>query len=174
MTRPLLIAAIFGAFAAAPAAFAQTGAPPPCEGEIYRAFDFWLGEWEVTANGKRAGHNSITSAEKGCLIIERWTGAGGGTGQSYNYYDPGLEKWRQIWVAAGATIDYSGGLNENGEMVLEGEIAYRDGRTAPFRGTWTPQDDGTVRQHFQEYDPDKEEWADWFTGVYVKGEAPAN
>lgn len=173
MKRILMTAVAVGICGATSLSFAQSdNAPPPCQEEVYRAFDFWIGEWEVfNPEGKRAGHNSITSAEKGCLIIENWKSARGGSGQSYNYYDPGLEKWRQIWVSAGATIDYAGGLNEDGAMVLEGEIAYRDGRTAPFRGTWTLQEDGSVRQYFQEYDPDKEEWADWFTGIYKK--APA-
>lgn len=153
------------------AASAQTSdAPPPgCDAEIYRAFDFWAGEWEVfNTEGKRAGRNSISIEENGCLLVERWQGAGGGTGQSYNFYDPGMEKWRQVWVARGATIDYAGGLNEDGAMVLEGEIAYRNGRTAPFKGTWVLQDDGSVRQHFQQYNAETEKWDDWFIGIYRK------
>ena len=143
--------------------------PPPCQEDVYRAFDFWLGEWDVaTPDGQFAGVNVISEWEGGCLILEEWTGATGGTGQSYNFYDPGMEKWRQVWVSGFGTIDYSGGLNDDGEMVLEGEIAYRNGVTAPFRGVWTPNDDGTVTQSFQQYDADAEQWDDWFTGVYTR------
>jgi hypothetical protein len=53
-------------------------------------------------------------------------------------------------------------------MVLEGDIRYRDGRTAPFKGAWTKQADGSVRQHFEEYDPEKKTWGEWFTGIYRK------
>lgn len=148
----------------------ETASPPPppaCEEAIYRQLDFWAGDWEVfTPDGAKAGDNSITVEEKGCLLVERWTSAKGGTGQSYNYVDHEDGKWRQIWVSAGATIDYKGGLNDKGEMVLEGTIAYRNGKTAPFRGTWTPNADGSVKQYFQEYDPQKEVWNDWFTGLY--------
>jgi len=57
--------------------------------ERLRAFDFWLGEWDVhLANGQFAGTNTITSAEKGCVLIERWESATGGTGRSINYLDP--------------------------------------------------------------------------------------
>ncbi|MEZ5894905.1 MAG: hypothetical protein R3C40_06430 [Parvularculaceae bacterium] len=153
---------------------AQSAAPPPrpgCDAEIYRAFDFWVGEWEVfSPDGKRAGDNSITIEEDGCLLIERWRGAQGGTGQSYNFYDPGMEKWRQVWVARSGTIDYAGALNDDGAMVLEGEIANRNGKTAPFKGTWTLQDDGSVRQQFQQFNAETGHWDDWFIGIYKRAE----
>lgn len=170
------VAAIFASCASAPVGAQTTESsapqtPPSCDAEIYRAFDFWAGEWEVfNPEGKKAGDNTVTVEESGCLLVERWQGAGGGTGQSYNFYDPGMKKWRQVWVARGATIDYAGGLNEDGAMVLEGEIAYRDGRTAPFKGTWTLQDDGSVRQHFEQYNAETEKWDDWFVGIYRKKE----
>ena len=147
----------------------QQTPPPPCQEDVYRDFDFWLGTWDVTTpNGTPAGTNTISEQENGCLLLEEWTSVSGSTGQSYNFYDPGLEKWRQIWVSGGATIDYAGGLDENGAMALEGEISNRGGSTAPFRGTWTLQEDGSVKQHFQQYNPETEKWADWFIGIYRK------
>lgn len=143
--------------------------PPPCQEDVYRAFDFWLGTWDVTTpDGQPAGTNIISEQENGCLLLEEWTSVSGGTGQSYNFYDPGKKKWRQVWVSGGATIDYAGGLNDDGAMVLEGEISNRNGTTFPFRGTWTLQDDGSVKQHFVQYNPETEEWADWFIGIYKK------
>lgn len=161
------------AFCTASAVSAQSPAPtpppPPCQEDVYRDFDFWLGDWEVTTpSGQVAGTNKITSQEYGCLIVEEWTNTGGVTGQSYNFYDPGTKQWRQVWVSGGATIDYAGGLNDQGEMVLEGTISNRNGTTAPFRGTWTPNEDGSVRQYFQQYNAETEEWDDWFTGIYKK------
>lgn len=157
--------------AAAPPAAAP--APPSCDADEYRQFDFWLGTWNVTGpNGQQAGVNEITSEENGCLLVERWKGAGGGTGQSYNFYDPGLQKWRQVWVALGATIDYSGGLTETGSMKLTGEIAYRNsGLIAPFTGEWTLNEDGTVTQHFEQQNAETGEWQPWFTGVYTRAES---
>ena len=154
------------------AAAALQAAPPPCGGGAYDDFDFWVGEWRVSApDDTFQGANSISKAENGCLIIERWTGASGSTGQSYNFYDPKTERWRQVWVSAGSVIDYEGGLDEAGAMRLEGRISYRaSGKSFPFRGVWTPADDGSVRQHFTQYDPEKDEWADWFVGVYRRAE----
>lgn len=147
-------------------AFAQQN---PCDGSAYDDFDFWLGTWDVTdASGTLQGRNAITKEENGCLVIERWTSVNGGTGQSYNYYDPTTEKWRQVWVSGGFTIDYEGGLEEDGTMRLEGEIHLRNGASAPFRGIWTLLADGRIKQHFDQYDTEKEQWNAWFTGYYKK------
>lgn len=144
--------------------------PPPCEDEIYHAFDFWIGDWDVyDTDDNLVGTNSITRAERGCLLVEHWTNTGGGTGQSYNFYDPVTDKWRQLWVSSGSVIDYSGGLTDTGTMRLEGEIHYRGaGNSAPFTGEWRLNEDGSVTQHFRQQDPETGEWSDWFVGKYVK------
>lgn len=155
--------------AQAPDASTAEQSPGPCEAAVYRAFDFWLGEWAVhSPDGTLQGHNTITAEEGGCLLVERWTSVQGTTGQSYNFYDPGGEAWRQVWVSGAATIDYSGGLDESGVMRLEGEIAYRGGAVLPFRGQWTPNPDGTVTQSFQQFDPEDGDWKTWFTGIYTR------
>lgn len=161
-----------------PAAFAQQdpAAPSaeevsagPCDSEPYRAFDFWLGDWRVTGpRGQMAGTNSITSEENGCILVERWSGAQGSTGRSYNYFNPVSGKWRQVWVSPSALIDYEGGLNQRGEMVLEGQIDYHNGDSFPFRGVWTPNEDGSVTQQFEQYNPETDVWENWFTGIYRK------
>ncbi|MCR9269486.1 MAG: hypothetical protein NXH72_05830 [Hyphomonadaceae bacterium] len=144
--------------------------PPPCSGDAFKQFDFWLGDWEVTTpDGNLAGENLITSEENGCLILERWSSVNGGTGQSYNYYNPATEKWRQVWVSQGAMIDYEGGLTESGSMKLEGTITYvANGLQAAFTGEWTPNEDGTVTQYFEQYDAEADQWNPWFTGLYTQ------
>ena len=151
-------------------------APPPfCEtAEGFSDFDFWVGEWNVYSNDDEhqfAGTNSITKHYNNCLIKETWQGAGGGGGFSINYYNAVTDVWRQVWVANGYSIDYTGGLNENGAMVLEGEIyGYRSGNATPFKGTWTPQADGSVVQHFDIYDAANDIWNVWFEGLYIRKE----
>lgn len=156
-----------------PSVLAQRQPPSRCARDPhFRDFDFWLGEWQVTnlANGNLAGTNIITSIEGACALEERWTGARGSTGMSINFYNSVSGQWRQVWVTAGAySIDIVGGLNEEGSMVLEGTIYYyRSGKSNRFRGTWTPNPDGSVRQHFQQADGESGEWSDWFDGLYVK------
>ena len=146
-----------------------TKAPPaPCQSDVYRDFDFWLGDWEVfTLKDQKAGDNKISSHEGGCLILEQWTSVRGGTGQSYNFYNPETDAWRQLWVSNGAIIDYTGGLTDTGSMRLEGLITYqRTGQSAKFFGEWTANEDGSVTQHFEQYDAEKDVWNPWFTGIY--------
>ncbi|MCG8441272.1 MAG: hypothetical protein MI723_05620 [Caulobacterales bacterium] len=153
-------------------AFGQDDAEPEeslCESdERYDAFDFWVGEWEVFGeDGEKAGDNVVTREERGCLIVERWSSVTGTTGQSYSFYDPAADAWRQIWVAAGQIIDYAGGPDEDGAMRLAGEITARsDGESAPFRGVWERLDDGEVRQSFEQFDAETGDWASWFVGTY--------
>lgn len=142
-----------------------------CADAPFRDFDFWVGTWEVrSTDGTLAGTNRITSEEGGCLLVERWTGAGGGTGQSYNFVDRDTGQWRQVWVSPGFTIDYSGGLDAEGVMRLDGRIAYaaNPANDGPFRGAWTLRNDGTVEQVFHQYSPADDEWKQWFTGIYTK------
>ena len=155
---------------------AQTQAPPtpppPCATEEYKQFDFWLGTWEVHGpQGQYAGRNVIEKMEGGGLIRENWTNASGTTGQSYNFYNPVTDEWRQLWVSAGSIIDYTGGLTETGSMKLEGTIVYTGADASfPFTGEWTLNEDGTVTQHFEQYDPEAETWNVWFTGIYTKAD----
>jgi len=51
-------------------------------------------------------------------------------------------------------------------MVLTGSIDYFTDKRYDFRGSWTPSDDGSVRQFFEQYDPDSQEWNTWFDGRY--------
>lgn len=148
---------------------AQNAPPPPCVDEApYTDFDFWVGAWDVfVPNGNRAGTNRIDKIEAGCLLLENWTGSQGGTGKSMNFYDPGRAAWRQIWVSAnGVIIEIEGGL-QGAAMVLEGTLTNAGGTSQPFRGTWTPNDDGSVRQHFEISQDEGRTWATWFDGRYV-------
>ncbi len=133
-------------------------------------FDFWVGEWQVfdSNSGNRAGENSIQKMEGGCMLLESWTSAGGGTGTSMNYFNPVTKEWRQLWVSAGRySIDIVGGLRGS-SMVLEGSIYNFAGAVWNFRGTWTPNSDGSVRQVFEQFNHDSEQWDPWFDGRYVR------
>ena len=168
--RRFFIAMIFALSGTSFASAQEAQTPSPCSSDAFHQFDFWIGDWTVsTPDGTYAGDNKITRQEQGCLLLEQWTSSNGSTGQSYNYYNPATEKWRQVWVSAGAMIDYEGGLTDTGSMKLQGKITYvATALTADFTGEWTPNADGTVTQHFEQYDAEKDEWVVWFTGIYIR------
>jgi hypothetical protein len=146
----------------------------PCANkEEFRAFDFWIGEWDVAvANGTPAGHNSIKSAEKGCLLVENWVNVGGGTGMSINYLDKVTKEWVQVWNdASGSQINIRGSMTDEG-MRLTGTIYYvANDQAFPFRGLWTLLPDGRVRQFFEQSPDGGESWSVWFEGFYTRTDA---
>jgi len=145
----------------------------PCtHPEDYREFDFWLGSWIVRlADGTEAGRNVIRKEQAGCALIERWTGRRGNTGISLNYFDPSANEWVQHWVdEQGTLIILRGGITGR-SMILQGTI-YDAARaqTNLLRGTWTPMDDGRVRQFFEESADDGATWKEWFEGFYTRSD----
>jgi hypothetical protein len=150
----------------------QQNLPTVCQtDDNFHMFDFWVGTWRVqeSVSGKFAGTNSIQIVEGGCAILGMWKSATNDIGVSINHYDPSTGKWRQLWVSAGAySIDIEGGLLSR-SMALKGTISYfKTSKRFPFRGTWTPLSDGTVRQHFEQFDPEKGLWTTWFDGIYTR------
>lgn len=156
----------------APASASAGPAPPrPCAAAEHRQFDFWLGDWDVaTADGKAAGRNRITRIAGGCALHEDWTGRGGFTGQSLNAWNARTRRWQQTWLdSSGGRLDLEGSWRE-GAMVLEGREPHPKtaGATLRHRITWTPNADGSVRQHWQTSEDDGRTWATAFDGRYTR------
>ena len=145
--------------------------PKPCSSDQHRQFDFWVGDWEVTQNGQPAGHNTIAPIHNGCALSESWTAASGTfTGSSLNIYDQATDRWHQTWVdSVGTLLELNGGV-ENGAMVMSGERPDAQGNVLSQRITWTPNEDGSVRQHW-EVKPPGGEWSTAFDGLYRKSTA---
>jgi hypothetical protein len=157
-------------------AIAQQTAPPaqppnpfPCDAIAGSShFDFWLGHWQVSiADGTVVGNNHIAKEPGGCVLLERWTSRGQSAGISMNFFNPTTSEWRQVWVGSeGSLIDIVGGLDGQ-DMALEGTITYvSSGVSAPFRGRWSPLEDGRVRQYFEQFSADSDVWQPWFEGFY--------
>lgn len=147
----------------------QAAAPPAgCNSPEHRQFDFWAGEWEVTQNGQPAGHNRIEVIQGGCVLQENWTSATAGfTGTSFNTWSPQRGQWHQTWVDTSGTLLLLDGGLVDGSMVLSGERPGADGATVSDRITWTPNEDGSVRQHW-ETSRNGQDWATVFDGLYVR------
>ncbi len=120
-----------------------------CCNENHKAFDFWIGTWEVTnPDGTAAGENTIVKSESNCVLRESWKSAKGGyTGTSTNFYNQTTGQWEQLWIDnTGAHLKLKGNRQGNQMILSSEEFINKDGDLNRNRITWTLNNDGTVRQ----------------------------
>jgi hypothetical protein len=147
----IIALALAAAVQSASAAPAPPPAPPKvdCTDADHRAFDFWIGEWDVSPTGG----TTVVARSKiekivGCAISETFdqtVGPGGKAidyhGRSISSYVPVENAWRQFYLDnSGTAASLTGGV-VNGAMVLSNTIPIGMNRM-----TVTPKADGSVRQ----------------------------
>lgn len=144
-----------------------------CESPQYREFDFWIGHWRVeNPDGETIGHNRIRKVVEGCALRESWKGKSGSVGLSLNAWDEGAGQWQQNWIGhRGMVLNLRGGLDEDGNMVLEGQRRTPDGQEIMDRITWKPLSEDRVRQVWEQAGADGE-FNTVFNGLYVREESP--
>jgi len=151
-------------------AFGASGQQPPapgCETPEHRQFDFWVGDWKVTAEGKPAGENRIEKILKGCALLENWTGASGHQGKSLNFYDVRRGVWHQTWIDHNGMALALDGRFEDGKMTLTGQQKdLSTGVTILHRIAWSPLPSGEVRQLWDTSMTDGKAWTVQFDGLY--------
>ncbi|MDX1410277.1 MAG: hypothetical protein R3330_19135, partial [Saprospiraceae bacterium] len=141
----------------------------PCNTDDYRAFDFWLGQWDVTPAGMPAptAKSSITSIQGGCAVLEEYETQSGFTGISINFYDSTTGKWHQSWMGNGGGAVHLQGHLVDGAMVLsDADLEVSELAGTINRVTWSLLDDGRVRQHWENSTDRGETWTTSFDGYY--------
>ncbi|MGI9547455.1 MAG: hypothetical protein ACR2MM_09480 [Flavobacteriaceae bacterium] len=139
---------IYGIFLLSFSVLAQTD-PCPCCTENHRAFDFWVGEWEVfKPDGTLAGTNSIKKDQDNCILRENWISSNNlFTGSSVNFYNSQTTQWEQLWIDNAGSHLYLYGKRIGNQMVLVSDEIPREKKSAYVnRITYTLNEDGTVRQ----------------------------
>jgi len=136
-----------------------------CNSENHRAFDFWLGNWEVyNKKGQHIGTNLIHLIQNSCGIQENWTSKGGGSGTSYNFYDTKTQKWYQSWISNSGNALLLSGAYHDGKMEMQSEVI--EGKIDRIK--WIPQQDGSVLQIWEISTDKGETWEEAFWGKYIK------
>lgn len=152
---------------------ADTVTVPACAAEPYRAFDFWIGTWDVRdTSGTVRARSVITRRNGGCTIHEDYTTLTGYTGQSINAYDASRQRWHQTWSDIGGLVLYLDGSSpEAGVMRLEGTRRDQQGELMD-RITWTRLPDGRVRQLWENSRDGGGTWTRAFDGFYEPAKSP--
>ena len=138
--------------------------------EPARQLDFWIGTWDVyDPEGEVVGVNVIERQLGGCMLLESWTGAGGSSGKSMNFWDPQRRTWRQVWVSdRGNVLDYRRGEYRDGAMRFRGVTIGEAGDTTHQKLTFFDVAPDTVRQVFEASSDGGESWETTWVGVYVR------
>jgi hypothetical protein len=134
--------------------------------------DFWLGDWEVYADGALDGTNHITSILGGCAVQEEWTDSTGFQGRSWFYVDPATGRLKQVWLTSRA--EQVGGTKEKTELPgggprtvqFQGILIGQSGGEIIDRTTLTLQLDGTVRQVIEISKDGERSWTTGYDAIY--------
>ncbi len=142
----------------------------PCEAdERHHAFDFWIGEWNVTQNRQFAGTNSVQPILGHCTIFEQWQSASGGLGKSFNFYDPGSDHWRQIWISDNGTfIEFTGEARDGGIFFTAQTTTPVDGSVTDHKFEFTQLEGGIVRQSWETSTDGGATWTAIWDGRYER------
>jgi hypothetical protein len=153
----------------------------PCCSPAHRQFDFWIGDWVAYDLQKEeekvvAGTNRIVLLQDSCILQENWVSQNGKfTGTSYNWYDRQTAKWHQSWIDnQGGSLQLSGSLRDGKMVLLSEEMKSQNGEPFINRVTWSPKDDGSVRQLWEISKDDGQTWQTVFDGLYVKKDKGKN
>jgi len=127
--------------------------------------DFWVGKWNVYANGRLDGTDYVEKITGGFGVIEHWKDADGSTGKSLFYYMSAKKQWKQVWVTeAGVYKEKYSEAWPNG-VRFSGRVFLPDGREIRDRTTLTRLRKGEVRQVI-EFTKDGKTWTNSFYAIY--------
>jgi len=151
----------------------------PCRADPrYRAFDFWIGTWDVRPPGapgdSPAAENIITLEHGGCVVIEHWRSLAGSTGTSLNIFDASRGMWYQTWADGGGGLhEYHGNPDEKGNMVFAGEVPGAPGQPArlPTRLTFFREGTDRVRQFSESSADGGKTWTTNYDLIYTRRKA---
>lgn len=140
-----------------------------CDTPEHSEFDFWLGQWRVlNTQGEIVGANQIAKAHDGCVIKELYSTPKGYSGESLNIFDKATGSWHQTWVDNSGLLLHLAGHFKNGAMVLSGASKSAKGQPVMHKISWTPDEQGEVRQLWRMSQDNGSTWTTVFDGRYVK------
>jgi hypothetical protein len=162
---------LLAAQVAAPAAASPPPKSPVCDTSAHHAFDFWIGDWDVSPNGHDlvlVAHSRIEKLYAGCAVRENWMPLKGAGGGSLNSVNPETGRWHQTWIGSQpGRVEFEGGP-AGGKMVLTGfwRGVNGPGQDGLIRMSYTAINLDTVRQHGEISTDQGLTWSDNFDFIY--------
>lgn len=108
-------------------------APRGCDLPEAKAFDFWIGTWDLTWTNAEGdvvqGETVVRRVLDDCVIEENFVSPTF-TGRSYSVYDPRMQQWRQTWIdSQGGFLVFTGGMKGDRMELRMEPVTTDDGRT---------------------------------------------
>jgi len=152
-----------------PALAAAREAILPCKRDPEtRKFDFWVGEWKLTArNGQPAGESSIQLVSGQCAVLENFHNVNGAEGKSLSAYNALTKKWQQFWVAQlGGVTEYRDSKWDGNTLIFFSSTVKANGQPQLIRMSYTPLSPDQVRQLGETSDDDGKTWQRAYDIIY--------
>lgn len=142
---------------------AGPAAAASCTDAAHRAFDFWLGDWDVFdgTGPTPVARVGVTRILGGCAVHEDYRDTTGHRGRSLSIYDASRGVWHQTWVTNRGELLVIEGQFHDGLMELTGADRTQDGKERRVRGTWQAVDGG-VREVAARSTDGGQSWTPWF------------
>lgn len=165
-----LLPAIFGmlglVFLATPAAAGPAGCSANRES---RQLDYWLGDWTVSrGNGPVSGTSNVTLSLDKCLVVERWTGGMGHSGENIFAYSFDDKDWHGLFADNEGRVHVFEGKVEDGAAEFHGPSQGENGETVLNRLRITRQTADKVVQTWDKSTDGGKTWTTVFQGEYAR------
>ena len=173
MKNILLLICILTGLSGAAFAGDKKRAVVPCAHPMFRALDFWVGDWKVyhRESGALAGFDRVGRILKGCAIQQSWISLDDHfssplvpfrmNGKSLTAFDG--QHWTQFWVDNQAGSQMISGNFEGDILTLMSQTPVMG---HIYKLTWQKQKDGTVQHMARRRKVEAENWDILFDFIY--------
>lgn len=135
-----------------------------------RALDFWLGQWTIAAPGGAANATStVTLQLDKCLVVERWDGGRGHTGENVLAYSADDQSWHGFFADnEGRVHVFFHGKASPGSVEFSAPSRGPNGETTLNRVIISRINADQVEQLWQKSSDDGKTWTTAFRGQYTR------
>ena len=153
-----------------PRAMAAPDAAPCAASPANRMLDFWLGDWSIAApGGSQNATSKVTLELDKCLVVERWDGGRGHSGENLFAYSADDKSWHGFFADnEGRVHVFLNGKATTGSAEFTGPSRAPGGETVLNRVTISRTDANHVEQLWQKSADNGKTWTAAFRGEYKR------
>lgn len=138
----------------------------PCDANVYRQYDFFLGNWIVEhKDGKPFARDIVTKELSGCVLWERWLGAHT-HGLGYSEYDASRHAWVQSFYMDNGSVLLLTGHANGRDLVFTGDDYPKPGQVESNKVIFRQLPDGVVEEYWTVSTDGAKTWSVAFDGFF--------